>query len=125
MTVGILTLDWDLKLPKGGQQGVKFAMKQADGITSYSLIGKTFEYVVRTDPDGAGTPVIAITTALTTKGQLTVDLAFSIVTLNLLSGATTALNTGTYYHALWMDPGLSTAFNWFAGKFILQPASQP
>lgn len=125
MTVGILTLDWDLKLPRGSQQSVRWALKQADGITSYSVIGKTFAYVVRPDPNGVGAPVISLTSALTTQGQLTVDVTFSTVTMNLLAVATSSLSAGTYYHALWMDPGLGTAFNWFAGKFILQPSSQP
>jgi hypothetical protein len=125
VTVGILTLNWDLKLPRGGQQSVRFALKQANGITPFPVNARTFEYVVRPDANGTGTPLVSITSALTAQGQLVIDTVSSIITMNLLAVATSGLTTGNYYHALWMDPGQSTAFNWFAGKFILQPASQP
>lgn len=125
MAVGILTLPWDLRLPQGGQQTVKFLLKQANGITPYDITGRTFEYVVRADPTDTGSPLVQITTALTTQGQLVVDTAKSSVSLNLLSAATAGLSPETYYHAFWMDPGQPSAFNWFAGKFFVDPASQP
>jgi hypothetical protein len=125
MPVGILTLPWDLKLPRGGQQSIKFAMKLANGIAPYPVVGKSFKYVIRTDPTEDGVPLVGITEALTSQGQLTVDTVKSTVTMSILAAATADLTPGVYYHALWMDPLMSTQFDWFVGKFILEPASQP
>jgi hypothetical protein len=125
MAVGILTLLWDMKLPRGGQQSVKFALKTADGITPYPIVGKSFKYAVRNDPEDEGSPLIGITSASTSQGQLTVDTDKSTVTLSMLAAATADLAPGVYYHALWMDPLMTTQFDWFVGKFILQPATQP
>lgn len=125
MTIGVLTLPWDLKLPRGGQQGVVFALKQADGIRPFPIAGKTFSYVVRASPADTGTPLINVTTSATTQGQLVVDTTFSTIALSLLSAATSGLTPGVYYHGFWMNPGQTSAFNWFAGKFIVEPVSQP
>lgn len=125
MTVGVLTLPWDLHLPQGGQQSVKFLLKNADGITPYPIVGRDFEYVVRADPTDSGIALVSVTTSLNAQGQLTVNTTKSSVVLNLLHAATATLAPGTYYHAFWMDPGQPSAFNWFAGKFFVDPASQP
>lgn len=125
MAVGILTLPWDLKLPRGGQQSVKFALKEANGITPFPIIGKSFKYTVRANAADTGAPLIGITAAQTSQGQLSVDVAKSTVTLSLLSAATVDLTPGVYYHAFWMDPLQTTQFNWFSGKLLIDPASQP
>ncbi len=124
MAVGVLTLPWDLHLPQGGQQSINFLLKNADGITPYPITGRTFKYVVRATAADTGTPLVSVTSSANAQGVLTITTAKALVNLQLFSAATSGLTAGTYYHGFWMDPGLSTAFNWFSGKFFVDPAAQ-
>lgn len=125
MSVGVLTTLWDLHLPRGGQQSVNLLLKAANGITPYDITGRAFEYVVRADPNDSGTPLVSITSSLSSAGVLTIDVPKAIVNLTILNPATAALTPGTYYHSFWMEPSQPTAFNWFIGKLFVDPASQP
>jgi hypothetical protein len=95
----------------------------------YPISGATWEYVARSSATDAGTPLIRITTDETTAGQITVTSTASVssVLLDIFPLATAALN-GTYWHALWINPGLLSAQAIFGGAqslLIVSANAQP
>lgn len=122
MATSITTQQWNLQVPAGALQEWVFTFAQADG-TPYPLAGTTWEYVARTQPTDTGTPLVKLTTAASAQGHLTVDETDSQVTFTLYPAATASLTPGSYYHALWMDPGTADAYPWLTGA--LQVAGNP
>jgi hypothetical protein len=92
----------------------------------YSISGATWEYAVRTSPSASGPPLIEITTNPTADGAITVtsSATLSQAVLNIYPAATTVLS-GTYYHALWLNPGTESALPLFTGSLIISAVPQP
>lgn len=117
-------------MPAGSLQEWLFTFTTAapGGTTPWPISGATWEYVARTSAtDLTIPPLIEITTTLTSAGQLTVTAssAVSSVLLAMAPAATASLTPGTYYHALWENPGTSTAFCVFDGLLLIDGAPQP
>jgi hypothetical protein len=118
---------WTLVMPSGSAQLWNFVFTQVATGDPYPITGAAWEYVVRTAATAAGAPLIEVTTAVSGDGLLTVtDTAvLSQVQMDLYPAATSDLAAGSYYHALWMNPGTSAAYPWFTGLLQIEAASQP
>jgi hypothetical protein len=130
MANSISTQPWSLRMPAGSLQEWLFTFTTGapGGTTPWPISGATWEYVVRTSAtDLTVPPLISITTALTGAGQLTVTASAttSSVLLVMAPAATVSLTPGTYYAALWENPGTSTAFCVFDGLLLIDGAPQP
>lgn len=115
---------WNLSMPAGSYGAWELAF--ATGTQPYPITGATWEYVARTSQaDLTVPPLIKITTTLSAAGLLTVTTAAATVLLEIYSAATAGLAPGTYYHAVWMDPGDDDAFAWVTGSLIIAGNPQP
>lgn len=115
---------WDTMVLAGSVMNNAFALTNDDG-TPYNVSGLTWEFVVHADPED-GTPLISVSTTPNAQGSLTVTTSpTSQVSLSLLHAATAALPPGVYSHALWSNPGLSSALCWTQGQFTIKPVAQP
>lgn len=128
MALSLATNNWQLRMPAGSLQQWQFTFTTpAPGSTPpYPISGATFEYVVRTSQSDLGTPVIDITATPSSFGLIVVTstAALSQVLLDIYPAATASLS-GTYFHALWMNPGGSSALTWFTGLFLVDGNPQP
>lgn len=116
---------WGLQVLAGSQAQQVITFTASDG-TPYPITGATWEYVVRAAGTATGAPLIDITTTSSADGQITVPgSGLSQVELTISPSATAALAPGTYAHALWMNPGLSTAFTWLSGQLTIEANPQP
>jgi len=119
---------WTLRMPAGSQQqwNFTFTTTAPGGATPYPISGKTWEYVVRTTATDTGAPLIDITTLVSGYGQIavTATAALSQILLTVTPAATASLTPGTYWHALWMNPG-PAQFTWLTGNLIIQGNAQP
>jgi len=116
---------WNWQIPVGAESGANFQIQNPDG-TPYPISGATWEYVVRAAGTSAGTPVISVTTTANTEGALTVTTSpVSNVALTLYPAATATLSPGSYSHALWMNPGATTAMLWVTGTLTVTAVAQP
>jgi hypothetical protein len=130
MANSISTQPWSLRMPQGSLQEWLFTFTTGapGGTTPWPISGATWEYVVRTSAtDLTSPPLIEITTALTSAGQLTVTASAttSSVLLTIAPAATVNLAPGSYAQALWENPGTSTAFCVFDGLLLIDGAPQP
>jgi hypothetical protein len=123
---------WALRMPVGSAQNWTFTFTTSapGGTTPYSISGSTWEYVARTSLTDAGTPAVKITTTASAAGLITVTSAATLsqVLLQIYPAATSSLTPATYYHSLWINPGLTMAQAIFSGlesPLILEGASQP
>lgn len=126
---------WDLILPCGSQDSWAIDLfADADQTIPYDITGLSWEYAVRADVTDTGTPLISLTTTLSAAGQLQITSTANLsrVLINLLPAATATLLVGpppveqrTLHHALWSNPGTTSAQCWFAGRFTVQGTSQP
>jgi hypothetical protein len=93
----------------------------------FPITGATWEYVARSTPTDTGTPLIKITTSASAAGLLTVISTASVssVLLQIYPAATVSLAPGTYYHAMWMDPGTPSALSVFDDLLLIDGAPQP
>jgi len=94
----------------------------------YPITGATWEYVVRSTATSSGSPLFSITTTSSANGLITATSTASLsqVLLAVYPPATASLTPGSYSHALWMDPGNSTAaFTWVTGQMVVQGNPQP
>lgn len=99
-----------------------------DDNTLMAIAGKTFEFVLRTDPGqtGATTPIAAINSTTTTvNGTIAVNVATSTLLVTLNGTATATLAQGQYHYALWMDPGLGDATALIEGTWFAQQTAAP
>jgi hypothetical protein len=121
---------WNLRMPAGSLQQWTFEMTTTapGGNTPYPISGSTWEYVARTTAtDLTVPPLIEITTTVSSAGILTVTAtsALSSVLLNMYPAATASLTPATYWHALYANPGSSSAFAWMTGLLIVEGSPQP
>jgi hypothetical protein len=123
---------WSLTMAAGSLQQYNFTFTEVSPATGqlipYPISGATWEYVARTSPtDLTSPPLIDITTASTSAGQIVVTstAAVSQAQLTILPAATVSLAPGTYAHTLWMNPGSSSAFTWVTGQLIIAGNPQP
>ena len=87
----------------------------------------TWEYVVRATPTDTGTPIFNITTTPGLYGLLTVTqtAVLAQVGLSVDATATAALQPGTYYHCLWLNPNTTGALVVFDGELLIDGAPPP
>jgi len=116
---------WNLNLPAGSYQAWQFQMTERGSLTPYPFSGTTWEYVVRATPASSGAALITVTTTVSSDGLITVTDATATVLLEIYAAATASLAPGTYYHALWMNPGEATAFAWVSGPLVIAGAPEP
>jgi hypothetical protein len=118
---------WTLVMPAGTAQLWNFIFTTVATGNPYPISGATWEYVVRTSPGSGGSPLIEVTTTVGPDGLLTVTstAALSQVAMDLYPAATMSLSPGSYFHALWMNPGTNAAYSWFTGLLQIESASQP
>lgn len=124
------TQQWSLRMPAGSVQQWLFGFTTGapGGTTSWPISGATWEYVARTSAtDLTVPPLIKITTSSSAAGLLTVTASATVssVLLAMNPAATVSLAPGTYYQALWQNPGTATAMCIFDGLLLIDGAPQP
>ena len=122
-------IPWTLLMPAGSQQDwtFYFTTSAPGGTTPEPISASAWEYVVRTSATDVGTPVAKLTTTAGTPGVLnvTATAATSSVQILMYPAATATLTPGTYFHALWENPGGTAATTWATGSLIVQGNPQP
>ena len=101
---------------------------QNDNGTLMNLVGKTFEFSIRTDPaqTSATAALISVnSTSSTSSGSITVNTFTSQVTVVLTATAMATLSQNQYYYTLWMDPGLADATAMVSGTMFAMNVAQP
>lgn len=94
-----------------------FTLTDAAG-AAINLTGLTWEFVIRPNVTDATVPaLVSVTTTATAQGQITVVPLTGTVTVTLTPAATAILGQGARPHALWSNPGTSTATCWCEGRF--------
>lgn len=116
---------WTLEMGAGSAQEWLFTITYPSTGALFPITGMTWEYVVRPTGTSVGGALISVTPSANSQGVLTVGTATSTVQLTLYPAATQSLATGQYAHALWMNPGLATAYTWLSGPLILNGNPQP
>jgi hypothetical protein len=118
---------WTLLMPQGSAQVWNFVFTTLSTGAPYPISGAVWEYSVRSAPGIAGSPLFSLTTAETGNGVLTVTAttALSQVQMDLFPAATQDLDPGTYYHALWMNPGTTSQYGWFVGQLQVENVAGP
>lgn len=120
---------WTLRMPAGSLQqwNTTFTTTAPGGTTPYSISASTWEYVVRSTATDTGSPLIDITTSVNSQGLLTVTATATLsqVLLTMNPAATATLTPGTYWHALWQNPGTSAAVTWWTGNLLIEGNPQP
>jgi hypothetical protein len=130
MAVSTSTPAWTLRMPAGSAQQWQFTLttQTPGGYTPYPIPPlSTWEYVVRATQTDTGTPIFSITTSAGLYGVITVTqtAVLSQVQLGIVATATSALQPGTYYHCLWMNPGTASALAVFDGQLLIEGAPPP
>ncbi len=70
--------------------------------------------------------MVEVTQTPNAQGSIAVNTGTSQVTVTLNPAATLTLPArGIYAHALWANPGTTTATNWVSGSFIVNQVAQP
>jgi hypothetical protein len=119
---------WTLELAAGSSMNATFTFTTGapGGTTPYSITSN-WEYVVRATPTSTGSPLFSVTTTPSASGVITVTDTSSVsqIVLALYPAATASLAPGGFAQALWMDPGLTTAFCWANGSLMITGAPQP
>lgn len=116
---------WNLSIGQGSAAQYGIELTTLAG-APYPVNGATWEYVVRPVND-LGPALMTITTTPNADGSLTVTSTgqLSQVTLALNPAATAGLATGSYSHALWMNPGTASAYLWLTGSLQVKLVPQP
>jgi len=116
--------NWTIQV--GSQETASFLFQNPDG-TPYNIVGFTWEYVVRLDgTDSSVTPLIKLTTTPNSQGAITVNTGTATVAVTLNPAATATLPVRQLYaHALWGNPGTTTATPWVSGQFLTTAVAQP
>ncbi len=125
MTLSSTPQAWTLEMGYGSLQEWLFTFTYPSTGALFPISGFTWEYVVRATGTSTGGALISVTPSANSQGVLTVGTAASTVLLTLYPAATQSLATGQYAQALWTNPGLDTAYTWFAGPLILNGNPQP
>lgn len=85
------------------------------------LTGLAWEFVIRPNTTDATVPaLVTVTTTVSTQGQIDVVPLTGTVTVTLTPAATTLLGQGSRPHALWSNPGTTSAVCWAEGRFNTQ-----
>ena len=120
---------WTLELAAGSAMNATFTFTTGapGGVTPYSISGATWEYVVRATPTTGGTPLIEVTTTVSSAGLITATSTSTLsqILLALYPAATASLAPGAYSQALWQNPSTTTAFCWALGSLVITGAPQP
>jgi hypothetical protein len=130
MANSISTQPWSLRMDAGAEQQWLFTFTTGapGGTTPWPISGATWEYVARTSAtDLTVPPLIKINTSAGSAGLLTVTstATTSSVQLAMYPAATVSLTPGTFYQALWMWPGTTSAVTIFNGLLLINGAPQP
>jgi hypothetical protein len=119
---------WNLTMNAGSLQQWTFTLTTLNSSGSryipYPITGATWEYSVRESASSGSTLTFSVTTTPSSSGNIAVQTSAGIVTLTVNANISAAL-AGNYYHALWMNPGLSSAYAWASGNLQIVPTSQP
>jgi hypothetical protein len=111
---------WTLRMPAGSLQqwNLTLTIPAPAADPPYPVSGATFEYVARTSATDLSTPLIKITTTVSSAGLITVTSSASLsqLLLAIYPAATAAVTPGTYFHACWMNPGTDEALGLFGGS---------
>jgi len=111
----------------GAQWNTTWTLTNAD-LTPMNITGKIFEFVIRASPQDltAPAPVTVTSSASTAQGTIVVNTTAATVQIILNPVATSLLvQVTSWVHALWMDPGLSTATAMVEGAFVVSPVAAP
>jgi hypothetical protein len=116
---------WNLSTGQGSAAQYAFTLTTLAG-GPYPVAGATWEYVIR-PVSGLGSSLLALTTVPSSAGGLAViaETGLSQVVLTLNPAATAQLATGSYSHALWMNPSTVSAFLWLTGSLQVNLVPQP
>ena len=127
MTVSVGYQPWTLTMPAGSLQSWTIGLAVPGTLAPYPITGFTWEYVVRPTATDLSTPLIDITTAGNSQGQLivTATSSASLVTVALTPAATVGLTPGQLFHSLWANPSTTSAFTWLSGNLIVLGNPQP
>ena len=120
---------WTLELAAGSSIQITFTFTTGapGGVTPYPITGATWEYVVRPSATDSGDPTFSVTTSSSASGVIvaTATSVLSQIVLTLNPAATASLTPGGYSHALWQNPGETTAFTWMTGTLMITGNPQP
>ncbi|NUQ95272.1 MAG: hypothetical protein HOY79_01475 [Streptomyces sp.] len=117
---------WAANATAGSQWVTSFTLTNDDG-TLMSIVGKSFEFVVRASAtDTSPTPLAKVTSSsATAAGYITVSTATSSLQVVLSPTATSGIPPTGSWHSLWLDPGLPDATLHLSGPFYCQAAPAP
>jgi hypothetical protein len=121
---------WTLRMPAGSAQEWTFTLtsQSPSGFVPYPIPPlSTWEYVARSSQTDTGTPIFSITTTAGLYGLITVTstAVLSQVLLGVNATATAALQPGSYYHCMWMNPNTVGALAVFDGQLLISGAPSP
>jgi hypothetical protein len=123
---------WTLTMPAGSLQQWNVGLTEISATTGqeipYPISGFTWEYVVRTSAtDMTPGGLFNLTTTPNASGSLTVTSTASLsqVQVTIYPAATSSLALGPYAHALWANPGTTSAFAWVTGQLVIAGNPQP
>ena len=120
---------WTLELAAGSSMNATFTFTTGapGGTTPYSISGATWEYVVRATATTGGTPLIEVTTSVSSAGLITATSTSTLsqIVLALYPAATASLAPGAYSHGLWSNVGTTSQFCWALGSLVITGAPQP
>lgn len=130
MANSISTQPWTLRMDAGSEQQWLFTFTTGapGGTTPWPISGATWEYVARTSAtDLTVPPLIKITASPSSAGLLTVTASDTVssVQLDMYPAATVSLAPGQFWHAMWINPGTTTAQTIFNGLLLVTGAPQP
>lgn len=111
----------------GSQLVMTYVLKNDDD-TLMNIVGKTFEFSVRTDPSQTTStaPLFSVSsTASTSSGTILVTAGTSTVQVIVNSAAMALLTQASYYYTLWMDPGLADQTAQVNGTLFAQFTAAP
>lgn len=120
---------YTLSMPAGSVQELActFIDNGPAVVTPWPITGFTWEYVVRESAAPGAALVFEITTTVSVSGLITITDTASVsqALLSVYPAATSSLTPGTYFHALWSNPGLDSAYSWFSGALLVNGNPQP
>lgn len=112
-----LPMQWNTATAAGSQWAQTFTLTDANE-TALDLTGLAWEFVIRPNvTDATVPPLVSVTTTPGAQGQIDVTPLTGTVTITLTPAATALLNQGSRPHALWSNPGTTTATVWVEGRF--------
>lgn len=114
----------DVTAAQGSEWSYTLSPLNPDG-TPISIVGKTFEFVIRRSVADTGLPLVKIDQTPGASGVITVDTGANTVTVTVTATATALLVHGGGAYTLWMNPGQSDAVALLAGVFYAMQVAAP